>query len=110
MIHDARNYAKEGFHTDELISTIIQRSNDDSNILLVADPKKNFEWSYSWLTYLSINSNIEIYGYPINDNPKGDYSKHLSETWHSWFEGRKVMDIEGELDLIVYFNKKDEVY
>ncbi len=106
VVKRARNFANEGFQTEKMFAAIIQNSNENSNILLVANPAHYSEWSNSLRTYLSLTNDINLYGFPVNDEYQNDFDKFLSETWHLRFEGRKFEDIKGDIDIIVFFNKK----
>jgi glycerol uptake facilitator-like aquaporin len=106
VVKRARNFANEGFQTEKMFAAIIQNSNENSNILLVANPAYYSEWSNSLRTYLSLTNDINLYGFPVNDEYQNDFDKFLSETWHLRFEGRKFEDIKGDIDIIVFFNKK----
>jgi hypothetical protein len=104
----ARNFANEGIQTEKMIAAIIQNSNEKSNVLLVANPAHYSEWSNSLRTYLSLTNDINLYGFPVNDEYDNDFYRFLSDTWHSRFEGRKFQDIKGDVDIIVFFDKKKD--
>ncbi len=106
VIKRARNFATEGVQTEKMLTAIIQNSDEKSNVLLVANPALNSEWSYSLKTYLSLTNDINLYGFPVNDEYENDFYRFLAEAWHSRFEGRKFQDINGDIDLIVFFEKK----
>ena len=108
VIKRARNFANEGVQTEKMLAAIIQNSNEKSNVLLVANPALKSEWSYSLKTYLSLTNDINLYGFPVNDEYDNDFYKFLSKAWHSRFEGWKFQDINGDIDLIVFFDKKME--
>ena len=108
VVKRARSFANEGVQTEKMLTAIIQNSNEKSNVLLVANPALNSEWSYSLKTYLSLTNDINLYGFPISDEYDNDFYKFLAEAWHSRFEGRKFQDINGDIDLIVFFDKKME--
>jgi hypothetical protein len=108
VIKRARNFANEGVQTEKMLSAIIQNSNEKSNVLLVANPALKSEWSYSLKTYLSLTNDINLYGFPVNDEYDNDFYNFLSKAWHSRFDGWKFQDINGDIDLIVFFDKKME--
>jgi len=106
VVKRARIFANEGIQTEKMLAAIIQNSNEKSNVLLVANPALMSEWSNSLKTYLSLTNDINLYAFPVNDEYENDFNKFLAEAWHSRFEGRKFQDIEGDIDLVVFFNKK----
>ena len=108
VVKRARNFANEGIQTEKMLAAIIQNSNEKSNILLVANPAYYSEWSNSLRTYLSLTNDINLYGFPVNDEYDNDFYRFLSDTWHSRFEGRKFQDIKGDVDIIVFFDKKKD--
>jgi len=109
VVKRARDFANEGFQTEKMLAAIIENSNEKSNILLVTNPAHYSEWSNSLRTYLSLTNDINLYAFPVNDEYDNDFYKFLAEAWHSRFEGRKFQDIKGEIDIIVFFDKKKEL-
>lgn len=102
----SKSFAKEGHLTSKMLTIINKNSDENSNILFVGNPAAHFEWSYSLNKYLITNKNIYMYVYPLNDNYKSEFKKGLSKNWHTWFKGRKFSDINGEIDIIICFDKK----
>jgi len=102
---DAIAFAKDGISTNILLSSVKEYSNSNSKILLVADPVLRYELSYSLRTYLSYYGYNNLYAYPIKQEYKTDFEKHLEKGWMDWFGNRKITDMIGTPDLILMLDK-----
>ncbi len=102
----ARSFAKEGMQTNEFLSAVINNSSEESILLVVTDPVKNYEWSYSLREYLSINKRPYLYGCAITNKYKDAFSQGLERSWYSFFENRTFEDMKNNPDGILFLNKK----
>lgn len=76
---------------------------------MVANPVTNFELSGSLDRYLSIEKDIKIYAYSVEDkNSWGKLSNvgdSLTAVWHSWFHKRMFTDMQGKPSTIIFIDK-----
>ena len=102
----AKAFAEEGFQTSKFLSLVTANVQPNSNVLLVANPRYNFEWSYSLNTYLILAKEVKLFAYGIEDRSQyGDFENGLSDTWHGWFKGRELKDIGNKPDMILFFDR-----
>jgi hypothetical protein len=82
----AKNFALEGKHTNELLQTIEKNTQEDSPIVVVANPYINFEASDSlriYLTYVSYRDNIYLVTYgDLNTDFLTDKFKEQEKIWY----------------------------
>ena len=105
MLDHARSFAAEGRKTERMLSTVVQNSDEKTNILFVGNPFRDYERSFSLDFYLSWANDARLYVCPLNDVYDDDLKKRLSGKWHAKFQGRKFQDIEGGADMIIFFHK-----
>lgn len=102
-------FTSGGKETNALLSKIKKNSNSNSKILLVVDPVYQYEVSWSMKTYLAYHDLNNLYVEPIADEFKSEFELGLQKQWEKWFEGRKIENMNGLPDAIVFIDKKHEV-
>lgn len=105
MTKSAVSFAESGKDANFLLSTVLNNSNSESKILLVADPVHRFEVSYSIKTYLSYYDRSYFYAYPMVGKYDTDFENNLEDQWKKWFEGKELENINGSPDIIIVFDK-----
>jgi hypothetical protein len=104
-IRNASAFANDGLQTGQLLSAVINNTNSNQNILLVADPVDRFEVSDSLKIYLSSKGINNIYAYPVSREYHSDFEYDLERKWKGWFENKTLKDISGNPDIIIFIDK-----
>jgi hypothetical protein len=102
---NASIFATEGKNANILFSAVKKYSNQDSKILLVADPVDRYEVSWSIKTYLFYYGLNNFYVYPILRDYKTEFEISLKNQWLKWFEGKELKDISSNPQIIIIFDK-----
>ncbi len=104
--NSAAVFAAEGEQTNMLLSSVLKKMRSDSKILLVADPVDRYEVSDSAKIYLAYYGFNNLYVYPIERTYTTDFERRLRDEWQKWFKGRKIENMQGLPDGIIFVEKK----
>jgi hypothetical protein len=97
-------FTREGRETNRLLTSITRNATEHSKLLIVADPVRSFESTYSLRHYLSHSKKGQLYVLGVDYDSRDEVSKALASSWYSSFSGRGIADLPGSPDLIVFFD------
>lgn len=103
---DVQSFENEGIMLKSLIENTLNHHTDNSKTLVVVDPVRSYEKSYSLKVYLGIDHNIDLYGYAFEDESLSEeFRESLINGWYHYFENRTYYDLESDPDEIIFLDK-----
>lgn len=104
----AKEFTIEGQNTNQALNAIRANADDQSVILLVADPVSRYEVSASTKRYLAYYGYDSLFADSMTMQPKNDFEQGLIESWRSgWFLNQQFEDMSSEPDIIMIMDLID---
>jgi hypothetical protein len=104
-LYKAYLFSQEGKDTNSFLTAISENATDSTNILLVADPVKTNERSFSIQTYFKHKGIKNLYAHALEQDNYEDWSKDLIPLWHSWFEEKQLENMDTIPRMVVFLDK-----
>jgi hypothetical protein len=103
--NSARSFAHDGEMIKSLITNIVINHSSGSDALIVVDPVKYYEQSYSLKVFLKYVHNIDLFGVAIVNDSEENFSKNLIRGWYSYFEIWEFNNQKLKPDEIIFLDK-----
>ena len=104
--NNARKFAEEGAALKSLLGGIRQNYIEGTNVLAVVDPINFYEQSYSLKTYLFLEQQITLYGYPLIKSGHDESYNSLINGWKGYFSGVQYEDLKSLPNLIIFLDTR----